>query len=158
LEFVPDHEPVRMYVCGLTPKNEPHIGHAKLFVTADLIRRYLEYRGYAVRYVQNVTDVDDKIIKRAAEEGITPRQVAEKYSASYFASVEALNCRPAHHYPTVTAAMPNIIAMIEGLIEKGFAYTVAGDVYYRVSRFAPYGELSKRNTAVDNVAGMGLQA
>lgn len=158
VEFVPDHDPVRMYVCGLTPKNEPHIGHAKLFVTADLIRRYLEYRGYTVRYIQNVTDVDDKIIKRAQEEGITPREVAEKYSASYFASVEALHCRPAHHYPTVTGAMPNIIAMTEGLIERGYAYTVGGDVYYRVSRFTRYGQLSKRDTVVDNATGMGLQA
>ncbi|HWE64063.1 MAG TPA: cysteine--tRNA ligase, partial [Chloroflexota bacterium] len=157
-EFVPEHDPVRMYVCGLTPKNEPHIGHAKLFVAADLIRRYLEYRGYTLRYIQNVTDVDDKIIKRAAEEGITPRAVADKYSASYFASVEALNCRPAHQYPTVTGSMSSIIAMIEGLIEKGYAYVVAGDVYYHVERFAGYGQLSKRNTIVDNVAGMGLQA
>jgi cysteinyl-tRNA synthetase len=147
-----------MYVCGLTPKNEPHIGHAKMFVTADLIRRYLEYRGYRVRYIQNVTDVDDKIIARAALEGITPREVAEKYSTSYFESVDALHCRPADHYPTVTGSMSNIIAMIEGLIEQGYAYTVAGDVYYRVARFPTYGELSKRNTAQDNVAGMGLQA
>jgi cysteinyl-tRNA synthetase len=158
VDFVPDHDPVRMYVCGLTPKNEPHIGHAKLFVTADLIRRYLEYRGYQVRYIQNVTDVDDKIIQRAQEEGITPREVAEKYSASYFASVAALQCRPATHYPTVTGAMPAIIAMIEGLIARGYAYRAGGDVYYTVGCFAPYGQLSKRNTATDNAAGMGLQA
>ena len=142
-EFVPEHDPVRMYVCGLTPKNEPHIGHAKMFVTADLIRRYLEYRHYRVQYVQNVTDVDDKIIARAREEGITPAAVAAKYSASYFASVEALYCRPAQVYPTVTEAIPGIIAMIEGLIERAYAYTVAGDVYYRVSRFPTYGQLSK---------------
>jgi cysteinyl-tRNA synthetase len=156
-EFRPDHEPVRMYWCGLTPKNEPHIGHAKLFVTADLFRRYLEYRGYAVRYIQNVTDVDDKIIARAQMEGITPEAVAKKYSDSYFASVEALNCRPAHHYPTATGAIPGIIAMIEGLIARGYAYAVGGDVYYRVSRFADYGRLSKRDTAVDNLAGRGLE-
>jgi cysteinyl-tRNA synthetase len=158
VEFVPDHDPVRMYVCGLTPKNEPHIGHAKLFVTADMIRRYLEYRGYRVRYIQNVTDVDDKIIQRSLEEGLTPREVADKYSASYFASVAALNCQPATHYPTVTGAMPAIIAMIEGLIDRGYAYQAGGDVYYRVSRFPSYGQLSKRDTALDNATGMGLQA
>ena len=157
-EFVPEHDPVRMYVCGLTPKNEPHIGHAKMFVTADLIRRYLEYRHYRVQYVQNVTDVDDKIIARAREEGITPAAVAAKYSASYFASVEALYCRPAQVYPTVTEAIPGIIAMIEGLIERAYAYTVAGDVYYRVSRFPTYGQLSKRDTATDNQIGRGLEA
>ena len=158
LPFEPEHDPVRMYVCGLTPKNEPHIGHAKLFVTADLIRRYLEYRGYAVRYVQNVTDIDDKIINKAREEGISPREVAQKYSDSYFASVAALGCRPADVYPTVTGSMPGIITMIEGLVEKGYAYQVGGDIYYRVNRFPHYGQLSKRNTAVDNAAGLGLAA
>ncbi len=157
-EFEPDHDPVRMYVCGLTPKNEPHIGHAKLFVTADLIRRYLEYRGYTVRYVQNVTDIDDKIIARAHLEGISPEEVARKYSDSYFASVEALYCQPADIYPTVTAAMPKIIAMIEELLAKDYAYQVAGDVYYRVSRFASYGRLSKRDTGTGNATGRGLEA
>ncbi len=158
LEFAPEHDPVRMYVCGLTPKNEPHIGHAKMFVTADLLRRYLEYRGYRVRYVQNVTDVDDKIIARARTEGITPQEVAQKYGASYFASVEALHCRPADVYPTVTGAMAGIIVMIQELIADDFAYTVGGDVYFRVPRFADYGRLSKRDTAVDNTTGRGLEA
>ena len=157
-EFIPRHGDslVRMYVCGLTPKNEPHIGHAKLFVTADLIRRYLEYRGYRIRYIQNVTDIDDKIIARAQLEGITPHEVANKYSGSYFASVEALGCQPAAAYPTVTGSMPGIVAMIEGLVQKGYAYRVAGDIYYRVPRFAAYGQLSKRNTEADNQAGRGL--
>ncbi len=158
LEFEPEHDPVLMYMCGLTPKNEPHIGHAKLFVTADLIRRHLEYRGYNVRYIQNVTDIDDKIIARAQMEGISPEQVAAKYSASYFASVDALYCRPADHYPTVTTTMPKIIAMIEGLVASGHAYRVGDDVYFRVARFPDYGKLSKRNTAVDNTVGRGLQA
>jgi cysteinyl-tRNA synthetase len=158
LEFKPEHDPVLMYMCGLTPKNEPHIGHAKLFVTSDLIRRYLEYRGFKVRYIQNVTDIDDKIIARAKLEGTTPAAVAAKYSASYFASVEALNCSPADHYPTVTATMPEIIAMIEGLMAGGHAYRVGDDVYFRVASFPDYGKLSKRDTAVDNTAGRGLQA
>jgi cysteinyl-tRNA synthetase len=158
LEFEPEHDPVRMYMCGLTPKNEPHIGHAKLFVTSDLIRRYLEYRGYSVRYIQNVTDIDDKIIARANQEGITPAEVARKYSDSYFASVDALYCKPADKYPTVTGAMPGIIVMIQGLVANGHAYTVGGDVYFRVSRFSDYGKLSKRDTAIDNTAGRGLQA
>lgn len=158
LDFEPDHDPVLMYMCGLTPKNEPHIGHAKMFVTSDLIRRYLEFRGYSVRYIQNVTDIDDKIIARAKQEGITPKEVAEKYSASYFASVNALYCKPADHYPTVTTTMPQIVEMIQGLVSKGFAYTVGGDVYYRVSRFPDYGKLSKRDTATDNTVGRGLQA
>ena len=158
LEFAPEHDPVRMYVCGLTPKNEPHIGHAKMFVTADLLRRYLEYRGYRVRYVQNVTDVDDKIIARAQQEGITPEEVARKYSASYFASVEALHCRPADVYPTVTGAMPGIITMIQELIAAGYAYSLGGDVYFRVPRFPAYGRLSKRDTAIDNATGRGLES
>ncbi|MDB5076925.1 MAG: cysteine--tRNA ligase [Chloroflexi bacterium] len=158
LEFEPEHDPVLMYMCGLTPKNEPHIGHAKLFVTSDLIRRYLEYRGYSVRYIQNVTDIDDKIIARAIQEGITPAEVAAKYSASYFASVDALYCKPADKYPKVTDSLPGIIEMIQGLVTKGYAYVVGGNVYYRVSRFPDYGKLSKRDTAVDNTTGRGLQA
>src|SRR5678816_4279995 len=100
-EFVPLNDPVRMYVCGMTPKNHPHIGHARLFVAADTFRRVLEYRGYRVRHVQNFTDIDDKIIVRARLEGISPAQAAANYTDSYFRSMEQLNVRQADVYPSV---------------------------------------------------------
>ena len=142
--FEPLGDPVRMYVCGMTPKNHPHVGHARLFVAADAIRRILEYRGYRVMHVQNFTDIDDKIIDRANREGITAFEAAKKYTDSYFDSMAALNVSPAHVYPKVTATMPQIVEYVEGLIEAGFAYEVDGDVYFEVERFPEYGKLSGR--------------
>jgi len=133
--FAPLADPVRIYVCGMTPKNHPHIGHARLFVTADMVRRVLEYRGFHVHQVQNFTDIDDKIIARARLEGITPEQAAKNYTDSYFESMDQLSVRPADAYPTVTGSMPQIIEYIEGLIDRGFAYAVDGDVYFEVARF-----------------------
>ena len=142
--FAPLADPVRIYVCGMTPKNHPHIGHARLFVTADMVRRVLEYRGFHVHQVQNFTDIDDKIIARARLEGITPEQAAKNYTDSYFESMDQLSVRPADAYPTVTGSMPQIIEYIEGLIDRGFAYAVDGDVYFEVARFPAYGKLSGR--------------
>jgi len=155
--FEPLGSPVTIYFCGLTPKNYPHIGHAKTFVMADVIRRYLRYLGYDVLYVQNFTDVDDKTIAKAQQEGTTFEAIAKKYTDAYFENMDALNCLRADRYPSATAAVPGIIRVIEGLIDKGYAYVSGHDVYYRVSRFAAYGRLSKRE-AGDNQVGAGLRA
>jgi cysteinyl-tRNA synthetase len=136
---------VKMYVCGVTPYNHPHIGNARPFVTWDVIRRYLEHQGYAVYHVQNFTDVDDKIINTANAEGATWDVVANRYIASYFEVMDKLNIRRAHLYPRVSEHMAEIIEMIETLIQKGFAYAVDGDVYYSVDKFADYGKLSGRS-------------
>jgi cysteinyl-tRNA synthetase len=136
--------PVRIYVCGMTPKFHPHVGHARFSVTADVIRRYLEYRGFEVKHVQNFTDVDDKIIARAQREGKTPEEVARTYSDSYFDLLDRLNVKRAHAYPAVTQSMPAIVDYVRGLIERGFGYAVDGDVYFEVAKFEPYGQLSGR--------------
>lgn len=143
-DFVPEHDPVRMYVCGVTPYSESHIGHAMSSIVFDMIRRYLEFRGYRVRYVQNFTDVDDKIINRANQLGVPPEVLAETYVQQYLADMDALNVKRADVYPRVTTEIPAIIEMIRTLIDKGYAYTVDGDVYYRVQRFPDYGKLSHR--------------
>jgi cysteinyl-tRNA synthetase len=136
--------PVRMYVCGMTPKYHPHVGHARVFVAADILRRYLEYRGYEIVHVQNFTDVDDKIIARAQVDGITPAEAAKRYSDSYFEVMDRLNVLRAHHYPTVTGSMDAIIDYVNGLIERGYAYPADGDVYFEVDTFEAYGQLSGR--------------
>jgi len=154
--FEPLGSPVKIYFCGLTPKNYPHIGHAKLFVTADVMRRYLRHLGHEVLYVQNFTDIDDKTIAKAEQEGVSYKEVAERYTTAYFANMDALNVMRADRYPKATDAIPAIIRVVETLIEKGYGYAVGGNVYYRVDRFPPYGRLSKR-TAADNQAGAGLR-
>jgi cysteinyl-tRNA synthetase len=136
--------PVRMYVCGMTPKYHPHVGHARVFVAADILRRYLEYKGYEIVHVQNFTDVDDKIIARAQVDGLTPAESAQRYTDSYFEVMDRLNVLRAHHYPTVTGSMDAIIDYVNGLIERGFAYPADGDVYFEVAKFEPYGQLSGR--------------
>jgi cysteinyl-tRNA synthetase len=156
-EYVPQGDVVRMYVCGMTPKFHPHVGHARIFVAADVLRRYFEYRGYRVHHVQNFTDIDDKIIARGAEEGRAPEEVAKEYSDSYFAVMDALNVLRAHDYPTVTRAMPDIIAFVEGLIASGHAYVAEGesgtaggrDVWFAVDTFPSYGVLSGRQESLD---------
>jgi cysteinyl-tRNA synthetase len=120
------------------------LGHARCYVGVDLIRRVLEYRGYQVRHVQNFTDIDDKTIARAQEEGTTAEEIARRYTESYFESMGKLAVQPAHVYPTVTGNMQQIVQYVEGLIEKGFAYIVGGDVYFEVGRFESYGRLSGR--------------
>jgi cysteinyl-tRNA synthetase len=151
--FEARHDPLRMYVCGMTPKFHPHIGHARLFVAIDVIRRYLEYRGLRVRHVQNFTDVDDKIIARGNQEGLPADEVARRYTASYFESLDRLNVRHADEYPKVTAFMPQIIRSVEELIESGHAYVAAGDVYYDVTSKPDYGKLSGRTTDEGQLVG-----
>ena len=147
-ELVPLHPDgvLRMYVCGMTPKYHPHIGHARLFVAMDVIRRYLLFRGYKLKYVQNFTDVDDKIIERAAKEGRSPEQAARDYMQSYFGVMDRLNVAHADEYPTVTAYMERIIEFIAGLVESSNAYvSELGDVWYDVASFPEYGKLSHRD-------------
>lgn len=136
---------VRIYVCGVTPYGLCHVGNARPYVVWDVFRRYLEYRGYRVLHVQNFTDVDDKIIDRARAEGLAPGEVSQRYIDQYFADLDALGVRRAHLYPRVTDHIPNIIDMVEGLVERGHAYQVDGDVYFRVESFPAYGKLSGRH-------------
>lgn len=145
-EFVPiDDKEIKIYVCGPTVYNYFHIGNARPFVVFDTLRRYLEYRGNNVKFVQNFTDVDDKILKRANEEGITPLEVGEKYIAEYFKDAQALNVKKATVHPRVTENMKEIIAFVQKLIDKGYAYESDGDVYYNTRMFKDYGKLSKQN-------------
>jgi len=145
-DFVPiNPEEVKIYVCGPTVYNYFHIGNARPFVVFDTLRRYLEYIGYTVNFVQNFTDVDDKIINRAQEEGLSPSEVSEKYILEYFKDAEALNVRPATVHPKVTENIEQIIDFVKGLVDKGFAYEINGDVYYNTRKFQGYGKLSKQN-------------
>jgi cysteinyl-tRNA synthetase len=145
-KFVPREEgKVSIYVCGPTTYNYIHLGNARPIVVFDAIRRYFIYQGQQVTYVQNFTDVDDKIINRAKEEGITAAAVAEKYIAAYFEDVAALNVMKADIHPKVTEHMADIIDIVQKLIDNGYAYEAEGDVYYSVSKFADYGKLSGRD-------------
>ena len=145
-EFVPVHAgEVRMYVCGMTVQDRPHIGHFLPFLTADVVRRFLEHEGYRVVHVQNFTDVDDKIIDRARAEGVAPGAVAERNIAAFDAAARAMNLLPATHFPRATGHIPEIIALIQRLETCGYAYAAGGDVYFRVRRFPSYGALSGRN-------------
>lgn len=145
-EFIPqDPNNVRIYVCGPTVYNFFHLGNARPFVVFDTLRRYMEYRGMKVNFVQNFTDVDDKIINRAKEEGLTPHEISEKYIAEYFKDTKALNVREATVHPKVTENMDYIIKFVKDLIDKGYAYEVDGDVYYRARKFDGYGKLSHQN-------------
>jgi len=136
---------VRMYVCGPTVYNFFHIGNARPLVVFDTMRKYLEYRGDKVTYVQNFTDVDDKIINRSREEGITAPEVSEKYIKEYFDDAQALNVRKADVHPRVSQTMDEIIQFVQDLIDKGYAYEADGDVYYRARKFEGYGKLSGQN-------------
>lgn len=142
-EFVPlEAGKIKMYVCGPTVYNYFHIGNARPFLIFDTFRRYMEYRGYEVTYVQNFTDVDDKIINKAKEEGLDSLEVSEKYIVEYFRDADALGIRRATVHPKVTETIPEIIAYVEKLIEKGNAYVSGGDVYYDTASFKTYGKLS----------------
>ncbi|HEX8981930.1 MAG TPA: cysteine--tRNA ligase [Ktedonobacterales bacterium] len=144
--FQPLGDVVKMYVCGLTPKNEPHLGHGRLFAVNDTVRRYLEYRGYRVRYIQNFTDVDDKIIAAGLRDGIPAFEAAKRYTDSYFRDMARIGVRPADEFTYVTQYIPQIVEMVAGLIEKGHAYAVeGGDVFFSVPSFPAYGRLSGRD-------------
>ena len=152
-EFVPIEEgKVKMYVCGPTVYNFFHIGNARPFVVFDTMRKYLEYRGYKVKFVQNFTDVDDKIINRAKEEGISAPEVSEKYIEEYYKDAAALNVKKATVHPQVSKTIDDIIRFVQDLIDKGYAYESEGDVYYRTRKFEGYGKLSGKNIE-DLIAG-----
>lgn len=136
---------VRMYVCGPTVYNDIHIGNARPFVFFDVVRRYLSHKGYDVTYVQNFTDVDDKLIDAAAEKGMTVREVADHYIAAYFDVTDRLGVKRADHHPRVMEHMPDIIESIGVLIDKGFAYEAEGHVYFRARKHKDYGKLSKQS-------------
>ncbi len=145
-EFHPREEgKVGMYVCGPTVYNYIHIGNARAYLAFDTIKRYLAYKGYEVTHVQNITDVDDKIIKRAAEENRTADQVAETYTKAFREDMRALHVVPPDLEPRATEHIPEMVGMIEKLIERGHAYEVEGDIFFSVESFRGYGKLSKRN-------------
>ena len=146
-EFVPLEEgKVRMYVCGPTVYNLIHIGNARPMIIFDTVRRYLEYKGYDVNYVSNFTDVDDKIIKKANEEGVSPEEISQRYIAECKKDMVGMNVKPATTHPLATQEIDGMIDMIQTLIDKGYAYPVAdGTVYFRVKKFKEYGKLSHKN-------------
>ena len=145
-DFAPlDPERVTMYVCGMTVQGPPHMGHMLAFVAADLVRRTLEFLGYDVLHVQNFTDIDDKIIVRAAEMGMTPTELAQQNIDGFFAASDALNILRAHEYPRVTGHIPEIVEYIGRLVEKGHAYEAGGSVWFDVRSWNQYGKLSNRN-------------
>ncbi len=150
-EFVPiEPGKVRLYACGPTVYNYIHIGNARPLCIFDVLRRYLEWRGYAVTFVQNFTDIDDKIIRKANEEGVTYKEIAEKYIAEFWTDARGLGVRPATIHPKATENIDMIQQIIATLLEKGYAYTAEnGDVYFRTRRFAEYGKLSHQ--AVDDL-------
>jgi cysteinyl-tRNA synthetase len=148
-KFVPVSEgKVGMYVCGVTPYDYCHMGHGRCYTSFDILRRYLSYRGYTVKYIQNFTDIDDKIIERAAKANTDPFALSKKFSDEYFADMDRLGILRAYAYPLVTQTIPDIIKFIERLKRNGYAYAVEGehgsgkDVYYEVPRFVSYGKLS----------------
>lgn len=145
-EFKPIEEnKVKMYVCGPTVYNFFHIGNARPFIIFDVLRRYFEYTGYEVTYIQNFTDVDDKIINKAIEEGLTASEISERYIKEYFMDADALGVKRATLHPKVSENMEAIISFVQKLIDKGLAYNVDGNVYYRVNKFKEYGKLSKQS-------------
>lgn len=152
-EFVPiEPGKVKMYVCGPTVYNLIHIGNARPMIVFDTFRRYMEYRGYQVTYVSNFTDVDDKIIRKANEEGVDASEISERYIAECKKDMEAMNVRPASIHPQATREIGDMIQMVSALIDKGYAYSVEdGTVYYKTKAFAPYGKLSHKN--IDDLEG-----
>ncbi len=145
-----------IYFCGMTVQDRPHMGHMLAFVSGDMVRRYLEHSGYDVTYIQNFTDIDDKIIDKAADEGIEYTEVARRNIEAYHAAAAALNIKPATEYPYATRHIPEIIDIIGRLVEKGHAYAAGGDVYFRVRSMKDYGKLSRRNID-DLVSGARIE-
>ena len=145
-EFVPIHPgEARIYACGPTVYNYFHVGNARPFIVFDVLRRYLEHRGYKVTFVQNFTDIDDKMIRRANEEGITVKELGDRFIAEYYKDAQALGIRPATVHPRATEHIPQIIALVQKLVDKGLAYEVNGDVYFDTAAFPGYGSLSGQN-------------
>ena len=145
-EFVPlEPGKVKMYVCGPTVYNFFHIGNGRTFIVFDTIRRYFEYRGYEVNYVQNFTDIDDKMINRANEEGTTVKEIGDKYICEYYKDADGLNIKRATVNPRATEYITDIVEFVKGLVDKGYAYAVDGDVYFRTKKFEAYGQLIGQN-------------
>ena len=136
---------MRIYVCGVTVWDASHIGHGRSAIVFDVIRRYIRHRGYAVKFVRNFTDIDDKIIRRANQEGVSAQEISERYIAEYRADLASLGVLPADVEPKATEHIPQMITLIERLIHQGVAYPVEGDVYFEVRRFPGYGKLSGKN-------------
>ena len=157
-EFKPiDGNNVKMYVCGPTVYDKPHLGHARCYTTWDVLYRYLKFLGYDVKYCRNVTDVDDKILARSEKEGITPDEVAKKYYDIFSESMKKLNILKPDIEPFATKTLGEMISIVKTLIEKGYAYEADGDVYFRVKKFKNYGNLSKQPID-DLVAGARVEA
>lgn len=144
-DFEPLGDEVKMYVCGVTVYDDSHLGHALSSIIFDVLDRYLEFRGYAVKKVQNFTDVDDKIINRASADDVPWEEITEKYIESFFKSIDGLNVRRATLHPRATEDMPEIIGLIERLVDGGSAYELNGSIYYRVRSKSDYGKLSGQN-------------
>ena len=144
-EFKPIGDVVKLYVCGVTPYDVSHVGHAMSYVVFDVLRRYLEFRGYQVRHVQNFTDIDDRIITRAERMGIEIDQLTSEMIDRSMKEMRLLNVLDAHEYPCATKEIPQMIEMIEALVEKGYAYEADGDVYYRVRNKEGYGRFSRHD-------------
>jgi len=147
-EFNPINPPnVRMYICGPTVYDFFHIGNARTFIMADIIRKYLEYKGFKVKFVMNLTDIDDKIIKKSIEEKILANDVTKKYSEAFFEDIKRLRIKTATVYPKATENIHEILKIIKSLVDNGFAYNVDGNIFYEVSAFKDYGKLSGKNIA-----------
>ncbi len=145
-EFIPlEDNKVKMYVCGPTVYDLPHLGHARCYITWDVVSRYLRFKGYEVTYVRNITDVDDKIIKRAKENDVTPEELASKYYKEFQKAMESLNVAPPDIEPKATETIQEMIDIIKKLEANGYAYASDGDVYFRVAKFIKYGRLSKQS-------------
>ena len=152
-EFVPVREgKVGMYFCGMTVQSEPHVGHMRVALVADVFRRYLRFKGYDVTLVINFTDIDDKIIEKAREEGVEYLEIAERNIEKFMQFLRFLGAEEADHYPRATKHIPEIISLVSTLVEKGYAYESGGDVYFEVKAWPSYGKLSKKNLS-DLIAG-----
>tara|TARA_B100001123_G_scaffold68519_1_gene76562 strand:- start:534 stop:1883 length:1350 start_codon:yes stop_codon:yes gene_type:complete len=154
--FSPSNNDVKMYVCGITPYASAHIGHAMVSIVFDVLRRYLEYKKFTVTHIQNFTDVDDKMIQEASKSGDTVIEIAEKNIASYMKEMDQLNILRATKYPRATLEIPSIINLIQGLINKNYAYNVDGNVFFRVKKSTEYGKLSHRRIE-DLLAGARIE-
>jgi cysteinyl-tRNA synthetase len=147
-EFIPvENEKVKMYVCGMTVYSDAHIGHARTYMAFDIIRRYFEYKGYSVIYVQNVTDVDDKIIAAANRECVNPLMYSQRFTDRCLSDLDILGIRRADLYPKASETIPDMIQMIEQILKRDYGYVVDGDVYFSVEKFSKYGQLSGQNIA-----------
>jgi len=156
--FMPiEDKVVKAYFCGPTVQDEPHIGHARAYIAFDVLIRLLMYLGYKVKYIRNITDIDDKIINKASEQGVSPFEIAEKYFRAFYDATKELGLIPPNVEPRATGHIPEIIELIEKLIERGYAYvTKSGDVYFDVTKFKEYGKLSKQRIQ-DLIAGARIE-